>query len=85
VAGVLCALTLVINLVLDRPLIDAVLFSLAIAVGIHPAAAAGDRDHPRGHRYPPARRAQGPGQTARVTRWSAGTRWTGSPPATNAT
>jgi Mg2+-importing ATPase len=36
VAGVLTALILVINLVLDRPVIDAVLFSLAIAVGITP-------------------------------------------------
>jgi len=36
VAGVLTALILVINLVLARPVIDAVLFSLAIAVGITP-------------------------------------------------
>ncbi|WP_431893749.1 cation-translocating P-type ATPase [Micromonospora haikouensis] len=36
VAGVLTALIFVINLVLHRPVIDAVLFSLAIAVGITP-------------------------------------------------
>lgn len=36
VAGVLTSLILVINLVLARPVIDAVLFSLAIAVGITP-------------------------------------------------
>ena len=36
VAGVLTASILAINLVLGRPLIDAVLFSLAIAVGISP-------------------------------------------------
>lgn len=36
VAGVLTALIFVINLVLARPVIDAVLFSLAIAVGITP-------------------------------------------------
>jgi P-type Mg2+ transporter len=36
VAAVLTALIFVINLVLHRPLIDAVLFSLAIAVGITP-------------------------------------------------
>jgi Mg2+-importing ATPase len=36
IAGVLTALIFVINLVLRRPLIDAVLFSLAIAVGITP-------------------------------------------------
>jgi Mg2+-importing ATPase len=36
VAGVLTALIFVINLVLQRPIIDAVLFSLAIAVGITP-------------------------------------------------
>jgi Mg2+-importing ATPase len=36
VAGVLTTPTFVINLLLDRPLINAVLFSLAIAVGITP-------------------------------------------------
>ena len=36
VAGVLTTAIFVINLLLDRPLIDAVLFSLAIAVGITP-------------------------------------------------
>ncbi|MGC1211755.1 MAG: magnesium-translocating P-type ATPase [Micromonospora sp.] len=36
VAGVLTAVIFVINLVLHRPVIDAVLFSLAIAVGITP-------------------------------------------------
>ncbi len=36
VAGLLTALIFVINLILHRPLLDAVLFSLAIAVGITP-------------------------------------------------
>ncbi|NUR87167.1 MAG: magnesium-translocating P-type ATPase [Nonomuraea sp.] len=36
VAAVLTAMIFVINLVLDRPLLDAILFSLAIAVGITP-------------------------------------------------
>ena len=34
----------VINIVLHRPFIDALLFSLAIAIGHHAAAAPGDRD-----------------------------------------
>ena len=36
VAGTLCALIFVLNVALDKPLIDALLFSLAIAVGITP-------------------------------------------------
>src|SRR5213079_3407961 len=36
VAGVLTSAILVVNLVLHRPLLDALLFSLAIAVGITP-------------------------------------------------
>lgn len=63
VAGTLTGSIFVINLVLQRPVIDALLFSLAIAVGIPPAAS-GHRHHQPGHRVPAARPSQGAGQAA---------------------
>ena len=50
VAGVLAGSILVINVALGRPLLDSVLFSLAIAVGITPQLLPGDRHDQPGHR-----------------------------------
>ena len=44
VAGVLTVSIFVINVVLHRPFIDALLFSLAIAIGLTPQLLPGDRD-----------------------------------------
>lgn len=60
VAAVLTSI-FVVNLLLRGPLIDALLFSLAIAVGITPAPAGGGHYQP-GHRLQAARPQQGAGE-----------------------
>ena len=69
VGGVLSVTIFVINVApAAGRCIDAVLFSLAVAVGHHPAAAAGGRLDQPGHRVAAARREEGARQAAGVHR-----------------
>ena len=62
VAVVLTVAIFVINLLLQRPLLDALLFSLAIAVGITPQLLPAVVTHQPGDRLAPAGAQQGAGQ-----------------------
>ena len=68
VAGVLTTSIFVINLILQRPLLESLLFSLAIAVGITPQLLPGGRhDEPR-DRVASSRPPRRAGQASRVHR-----------------
>ena len=70
VAGVLTTSIFVINLILQRPLLESLLFSLAIAVGITPAVAARGGDDQPGDRVASSCPPGSAGQAARVHRGS---------------
>ena len=63
VAGSLTTAIFIINVALHKPIMDALLFSLAIAVGITPATAARRRVHQPRRRITPDEPPQGAGQT----------------------
>ncbi len=68
VAVTLTAVILVTNVLLQRSIIDSVLFALAIAVGITPPTTARRGQHQPGDGRGSAREAQGPGQAIGVHR-----------------